>query len=60
MQAALRAKLRHPITIEIAAGDLVLLCVQRPHCVVGFKEGMRVSLQTFLGYEEGKPIIVES
>ena len=48
MQIALRRHLGSPTEVHIESGDLVLLCVQRPHAVVGFKEGYRISLQCFI------------
>jgi hypothetical protein len=50
-QARLRKELGTPHVIEATPGDLVLLCVQRPHAAVGFREGTRISLQCFLQYE---------
>lgn len=59
-QAVLRQSLEGPVDILPEAGDLVLLCVQRPHCVVGFREGQRVSLQSFLEVAEGQPCLIDS
>ena len=59
-QARLRKRLPPPIAIHPRPGDLVLICVQRPHAVDGFSEGTRVSQQVFLTHDRGKPIELDS
>lgn len=56
-QARLRRKLPAPLTLTPKAGDLVLLCVQRPHAVTGFASGVRVSLQSFLTVEPNSLVL---
>ena len=47
-QMRLWSVLGEPVTVQCEPGDLVLLCVQRPHCAVGFERGTRISLQCFI------------
>ena len=59
-QARLRASLPPPVTIHPRPGDLVLFCVQRPHAVAAFPDQDRVSLQSFITYREGHPLMLEN
>jgi len=60
-QFRLRERLGAPLLIHPEAGDLVLLCVQRPHAVAGFGSGLRVSLQSFFAHQgPGRPLLLEN
>mmetsp|Transcript_4480 Transcript_4480/g.6857 ORF Transcript_4480/g.6857 Transcript_4480/m.6857 type:complete len:362 (+) Transcript_4480:91-1176(+) len=58
-QLILRKALGTPNVIRPKPGDLVLLCAQRPHCAVGFSDGVRVSLQSFLQYENDQRLLID-
>jgi hypothetical protein len=47
-QESLRKCLPPPVTITPKEGDLIIICAQRPHSVVGFDIGKRISMQTFI------------
>lgn len=59
-QALLRRRLPRPRLIRVAPGDLVVLCVQRPHAAQGFPMGTRVSVQSFLTFENGKALVLDN
>jgi hypothetical protein len=49
------------VRLRPEAGDLVLLCAQRPHAVQGFPIGERVSLQSFLTHSgTGSAIVIDN
>jgi hypothetical protein len=58
-QLILRKALGTPNVIHPEPGDLVMLCAQRPHCAVGFGDGVRVSLQSFLQYESDQRLLID-
>lgn len=58
-QHIIRKALGEPNVIRPSPGDLVLLCAQRPHCAVGFGDGVRVSLQCFLQHEREQRLLVD-
>ena len=62
-QEILRAALPRPLILTPEPGELILICAQRPHAAKGFNfqtGDIRVSMQTFLTYEEGKPIVLDN
>ncbi len=50
------SKLPEGIRIKPNNGDLILINTRRPHAVTKFTDGTRVSLQTFIGVNENRPL----
>tara|TARA_B110000208_G_C11689263_1_gene401664 strand:+ start:54 stop:1109 length:1056 start_codon:yes stop_codon:yes gene_type:complete len=60
-QEALRRCLPPPVSISPQPGELILICAQRPHAVVGFDVGRRISMQTFIESQgTKKSLLLES
>ena len=60
-QRQLRGRLPPPLRIRPEAGDLIVICAQRPHAVQGFPIGNRVSLQSFITHEGArKPLSIDN
>jgi hypothetical protein len=51
----------NPLVVKPQAGDLLLMCVQRPHAVRGPIHGpkLRINAQCFILHEENQPLRVE-
>jgi hypothetical protein len=56
IQNLLQQILPSPIVIKPQIGDLILLNSCQPHSVMGFQKGVRLSMQTFIYHENGKPL----
>jgi hypothetical protein len=59
-QRIIRAALPAPIRIVPEEGETILINAGRPHAVRGFDRGLRISLQTFIMYEEDSPLALLS
>lgn len=56
LQLRFQKFLPKPVMIKLGQGDIVMLNTGRPHAVVPFHGGPRVSLQAFLNYKKNKPV----
>jgi hypothetical protein len=56
IQSLLQRILPKPIVIKPEIGDLIILNSCQPHAVKGFQRGVRLSMQTFIYFENGKPL----
>ena len=59
LQLKLRKELGEPLKVNVDAGDLVMICVQKPHCAVGFLNGTRISLQCFIQYRMNDRLLID-
>jgi hypothetical protein len=51
-----RAELPPSFLVKPLMGDLLLINTRRPHAVRSFDQGVRVSIQVFIGYRRGEPL----
>lgn len=56
IQSLLQRILPKPIIIKPEIGDLIILNSCQPHAVKGFQSDIRLSMQTFIYFENGKPL----
>lgn len=56
IQRGLRTILPPPIEIKVKPGDLVIINTGRPHAVRGFSKGTRLTMQTFVIQQAGRPL----
>jgi hypothetical protein len=60
LERDLRRELPEPVRLRPRPGDLVLINTRKPHAVRRFPSGERVSVQCFLGWRAGGPIVLWS
>lgn len=53
-----RSELPDPVVIRPQVGELILINTHRLHAVQGFDEGVRVSMQCFIGYRHQRPLFL--
>jgi hypothetical protein len=47
-----------PLTVRPERGDLILFNSRKPHAIRRFADGDRVSIQTFIGYRDNRPLLL--
>jgi hypothetical protein len=53
-----RSKLPPSIQIQAKMGDLILFNCRRPHAIGEFNGSQRISLQMFIGFSKGEPLLL--
>jgi len=53
-----RAALPPPLRIAPQLGDLIIFNCRKPHAIQEFATGVRITAQTFIGYQSGAPLMV--